>query len=84
LAQSSNTEKGLVPGFTRRYRVHRLVHFEATSHSKAVIACEKKVKRWRRGKEIALIEERNPNWMDLAESYLQSMSGKQIPHPQKP
>jgi putative endonuclease len=75
--------KGLVPGFTRRYRVHRLVHFEASSHSKAAIAREKKVKRWRSGKEIALIEERNPNWMDLAGELFAEYERKADPSPTK-
>ncbi len=58
--------EGLVPGFTSRYRVHRLVHFEPYEDVKAAIAREKEIKGWNRAKKVALIERRNPAWEDLA------------------
>lgn len=58
--------QGLVPGFTTRYRVFRLVHFESFGHIQDVIAREKEIKGWRREKKIRLIEQRNPTWEDLA------------------
>jgi putative endonuclease len=58
--------RGLVPGFTSKYRIHRLVHFEPYEHPSAAIAREKKIKGWLRAKKVALIEERNPTWDDLA------------------
>ncbi|MCE2968699.1 MAG: GIY-YIG nuclease family protein [Burkholderiales bacterium] len=54
-----------VPGFTQRYRVHRLVHFEQTPDVLSAIAREKQIKGWRREKKIALIEAQNPTWRDL-------------------
>ena len=56
--------EGLVPGFTTRYRIHRLVHFESFSNPKSVIAREKQIKGWGRAKKVALIDSVNPNWMD--------------------
>jgi len=56
----------LVPGFTKRYRIHRLVHVEPFRNILAAIAREKQIKGWLRAKKIALIEEQNPGWDDLA------------------
>jgi len=57
--------KGLVPGFTSRYRIHRLVHFEPYQDVRAAIAREKEIKGWNRAKKVALIERHNPAWEDL-------------------
>jgi putative endonuclease len=54
------------PGFTRRYAVHRLVHFEPFADMASAIAREKQLKRWHRQWKINLIEEKNPRWDDLA------------------
>src|SRR5713101_3979966 len=59
--------EGLVPGFTTRYRIFRLVHFELFGDIRSAIAREKEIKAWRREKKIRLIERRNPTWEDLAE-----------------
>ena len=56
-------EKG---GFTQKYRVHRLVHFESFHDARTAIAREKEIKAWRREKKVALIEAANPTWEDLA------------------
>ncbi|HTZ83433.1 MAG TPA: GIY-YIG nuclease family protein [Candidatus Acidoferrales bacterium] len=55
--------------FTRRYRVHRLVYFQTFHNIGDAIARETELKKWRREKKIALIEERNPTWEDLAEGW---------------
>ena len=54
-----------VDGFTKQYRVHRLVHFEETPDVYGAIAREKQIKGWRRAKKVALIEAGNPRWEDL-------------------
>ncbi len=51
--------EGLLPGFTRRYRVKRLVYFEEA------ITREKRVQRWHRKWRLEPIEARNPQWKDL-------------------
>jgi putative endonuclease len=77
--------QGLVPGFTTRYRIFRLVHFELFGDIRDAIAREKEIKRWRREKKIWLIERQNPTWEDLGESlphHYQSLQiQNQIPHP---
>ena len=59
-------KRGLIPGFTTKYRVTRLVHFEQFANVRDAIAREKEIKGWGRARKIRLIEERNPVWEDLA------------------
>jgi putative endonuclease len=58
---------GIVPGFTRKYRVYRLVYFETFSSILEARAREYGLKRWRRDWKISLIEEVNPDWRDLTD-----------------
>lgn len=60
----------LVPGFTAKYRITRLVYFEETSDIQAAIAREKQIKGWLRAKKITLIESMNPKWEDLSRQIL--------------
>ena len=55
--------------FTRKFRVYRLVYFESFQNVESAIARETEIKKWRREKKVALIEERNPTWEDLAEGW---------------
>jgi len=57
----------LVPGFTSKYNISRLVHFEVFGDIRYAIAREKEIKAWRREKKIWLIERQNPTWEDLAQ-----------------
>jgi len=50
----------LVPGFTRKYGVDRLVYLEAFESILEARAREHALKRWRRAWKIALIEELIP------------------------
>ncbi len=59
-------KKKLVPGFTRRYNITRLVHFEVTHNVNAAIRREKHIEGWLRAKKIALIKSANPKWDDLS------------------
>lgn len=56
---------GYIKGFTTRYRVHRLVWFEAHNDVGEAISREKRIKRWRRTWKLDLIEDKNPNWRNL-------------------
>jgi putative endonuclease len=56
---------GVAAGFSKRYRVHRLVWFEVHTSAESAIRREKQMKEWRRAWKIRLIQERNPNWDDL-------------------
>jgi len=58
---------GVVPGFTAKYRLKRLVYFEQCGEIMVAIEREKRLKRWRRAWKVALIEVSNPTWRDLFE-----------------
>lgn len=62
-------QRHLVPGFTSRYRVERLVYFGAWGRILDAIEREKQIKGWRRSKKIALIESMNATWADLSEDW---------------
>jgi len=57
-------------GFTKKYRVHRLVWFDETPDIEAAILREKQMKKWRRQWKIELIEKENPQWNDLYEDLI--------------
>jgi putative endonuclease len=57
--------EGSLPGFTKRYCITQLVHFEEFRDVRDAIEREKQIKSWRRGKKIELIESVNPGWEDL-------------------
>ena len=52
--------------FTARYNVSRLVYYEAFTNVDEAIEWEKRIKGWLREKKVALIQERNKYWRDLA------------------
>jgi putative endonuclease len=56
----------VIPGFTERYGVHRLVRFEMCDSMEQAILREKQLKRWHRQWKINLIESENPHWINLA------------------
>ena len=57
----------LVAGFTKKYQVHNLVHYEQFQDVNEAIAREKQLKDWHRKWKLQLIEESNPDWEDLYE-----------------
>lgn len=69
----------LIPGFSSKYNITRLVYFEETSDIKTAVAREKQIKGWVRAKKIALIEENNHKWQDLSEAWF----GKQQYHSER-
>ena len=56
----------VTPGFTSKYNITKLVYFEPFGDIRDAIAREKQLKRWRREKKVALIEQINPEWRDLS------------------
>ncbi len=59
----------VIPGFTSKYNVVRVVYFESFGDIRDAIAREKQLKGWRREKKVALIEAANPTWRDLAAAW---------------
>jgi putative endonuclease len=65
-ARLTQHRQGVTAGFTGRYGVHRLVHYEVADSMVSAIAREKQLKRWRRDWKRNLIERGNPCWSDLS------------------
>ena len=59
-------QSGLVNGFTQKYRTHKLVYVEIFDNPISAITREKELKKWRREKKNALINNLNPSWDDLS------------------
>src|SRR5258707_2733973 len=70
-------KQGTVPGFTRSYRVNKLVYFEQTADVRVAIAREKQLKRWPRWRKDRLIEKYNAGWEDLSAQWTADVV---IPH----
>ena len=62
----------LIPGYTRKYNLFKLVYFESFGDIRDAIRREKHIKGWLRSKKVALIESVNPHWNDLAEEHSRS------------
>ena len=57
----------LVEGFTKKYRINKLVYFEMFNKADDAIRREKQIKDWLRQKKLNLIDQMNPEWKDLSE-----------------
>ena len=57
--------------FTAKYKVTKLVYFEATSDVKSAIEREKQIKTWNRERKNKLVESMNPEWVDLYHSIVE-------------
>jgi putative endonuclease len=57
--------EGLVKGFTQRYKLKMLVHFEKFDSPESAIQREKNIKHWSRAWKLQLVESSNPQWRDL-------------------
>jgi len=62
----------LIPGYTQKYNLFKLVYFESLGDIRDAIHREKQIKGWLRAKKVALIESVNPHWRDLSEAHSQS------------
>jgi putative endonuclease len=64
-------KSGAVPGFTKRYKIDRLVYFEIYGISYDAIQREKNMKHWPRVWKTRLILQSNPTWRDLYDEIVQ-------------
>ncbi len=55
----------LVPGFTKKYNITKLVYYEACPDYDSMLAREQQIKAGSRADKIKLIESLNPTWKDL-------------------
>jgi len=59
----------LIGGFTKKYSVDKLVHYEMINDVRSAIQREKQLKKWNRKWKLELIEKENPEWKDLSEEW---------------
>jgi putative endonuclease len=57
--------EGVVSGFTKRYGLKQLVHFERYDTPTLAIQREKNIKHWSRMWKLDLVNSSNPQWRDL-------------------
>jgi len=55
----------MLDGFTKRYKLKKLIYFEEYPDPKEAIAREKQLKNWHRQWKINLIKSTNPDFEDL-------------------
>lgn len=60
---------GTHEGFTKRYRMTRLLYIEQTPDVRDAIQREKHLKGWTRKRKLELIEAQNPQGRDLSEGW---------------
>jgi len=58
-------KQGIIEGFTKKYSLKKLVYYEVHEAIDEAIRREKQIKNLVRRKKFALIESKNPKWMDL-------------------
>jgi putative endonuclease len=58
----------IAEGFTKRYKIHKLVYYEIFEDIYEAISREKQLKGGSRQKKINLIEKENYKWEDLYDS----------------
>jgi putative endonuclease len=59
-------KRGEIAGFTKRYKINRLVYFEKYQYVGNAIRREKQIKGLDRARRVALIERENRMWDDLS------------------
>ena len=68
-ARVSQHKQGLMEGFSKRYGCKHLVWYEAFDLLTNAIRRGKAMKHWVRVWKLQLIEESNPEWLDLSEAF---------------
>jgi putative endonuclease len=60
-------KSGFVDGFSKKYKLTKLIYYEEYSSIEDAIAREKQLKNWHRDWKINQIKTMNPDFKDLAE-----------------
>ena len=70
-------------GFTKRYKVKRLVWYEVHENMESAIKREKAIKKWNRDWKVELVEGSNPGWINLYDEILGIVDGRRLPLPRE-
>jgi putative endonuclease len=60
----------LVDGFTKKYKIDKLMYYEMHENAESAIQREKQIKKWNRRWKLRLIEKANSIWRDLYEDII--------------
>jgi len=71
--------QAITEGFSKKYGTYRLVYFEEFQYVQNAIRREKQLKGWRREKKVALLESKNPKWLDLSREWYRDFSSPRQP-----
>jgi putative endonuclease len=63
-------KNGLIPRFTKRYCLKKLLYFEMFTQINEALAREKQLKQWEREWKLILISKSNPKFEDLYNSLI--------------
>ena len=58
-------KNNVVDGFTKKYEIHTLVWYEPHATMESAIVREKALKNWHCTWKIRIVEQMNPDWLDL-------------------
>jgi len=72
-------KQGLIEGFTKKYRVTRLIYVEQFDRAAEMVARERQLKGWTRGRKLELIHSQNPEMVDYARRTARDPSRRQPP-----
>ena len=72
-------KNGLIDGFTKKYKLTKLVYYEEFDSAYFAIRKEKQLKNWHRDWKINLIKKNNPDFKDLAVDWFEEMSKQVCP-----
>jgi putative endonuclease len=61
----SEHKDGIIKGFTKKYKIDKLVYYEVYGEIGLALYREKQLKKWKREWKLELIEKENPSWKDL-------------------
>lgn len=67
-------KNAVVESFTKRYGLTQLVHVESYKYVNDALRREKQLKDWQRQWKIDLIEQQNPQWIDLYDQFFRSQN----------
>jgi len=62
----------LAEGFTKRYKINKLVYYETCENIESAILREKQIKSWSRKDKVELVNTMNKDWHDLNEELLEN------------
>lgn len=67
IRRSYQHRQGVVPSFTKRYNINKLLYYEGYLDIRGALQREKQLKKWHLDWKVRAISKFNPSWRDLSE-----------------